>query len=75
MKDMILGLGDKFLAIIAVILYLAAIISGLGTMSSSFMLGLMTLIGGIVSVTLLFYFIYVLIDIRDNIRSLNNKEI
>lgn len=73
MKELVLNMGDKFLSIIAGVIYVIIIISGIGTMSQSFMLGLVTLISGIVGNTLLFYFIYNLIDIRDNIRVLNSQ--
>lgn len=74
MKNIILSLGDTFLAVIATIMFIAVIIIALGTMNQSFILGLMTLVGGTVTVTLLFYFIYILVDIRDNLRAINNKD-
>ena len=73
MKDKIQSFGDKFISIIAILSYLAVIVSGFGTMQASFLMGLMTIIGGVVSVTMLFYGIFIMIDIRDSLREIKNK--
>jgi len=76
MKDKIQSFGDKFISIIAILSYLAVIVSGFGAMQGyggSFWIGLVTIIGGAVSVTMLFYGIFIMIDIRDSLREIKNK--
>lgn len=67
-------MGDKFLTIVVALTYIVIIISGLVTMGQGFWAGVITIIGGIVGNTLLFYFIYNIIDIRDSLRSLNTQQ-
>lgn len=74
MKDIILNMGGKFLTIIVALSYIVIVISGIATMGQGFWIGLFTLLGGIVANTLLFYFIYNIIDIRDSLREINAKK-
>ena len=76
MKNMIQSLGDKFIAIVVILAYLGVIVAGIGAMQSyggNFLKGLMTMIGGFISVTMVFYGIFILIDIRDSLREIKNK--
>ncbi|MBL1242798.1 MAG: hypothetical protein COA39_000100 [Sulfurimonas sp.] len=74
-KNIILKSGDMIISVAAVISYLAVIISAVGMMSQkwTFGQGLMTLIGGIIGVTIAFYFIFIIIDIRDSMREIKKS--
>jgi len=72
MKDLVLSLGVKFINVIAVISLIAVVLASLGQMADAgFIAGLVTLVVGVIGVTMAFFFIYLLIDIRDGIRDLN----
>lgn len=74
MKDLVLSLGEKFLNIIAIICLVGVVLGGIMQMGAiGFIGGLITIIVGVIGVVLAFFFIYLLIDIRDGIRALNKS--
>lgn len=73
MKDIILRLGDKFLAVVVTLSYVAILISGISAMGQSFWNGLLALVVGFVLNTLLFFFIYNIIDIRESLREISKR--
>ncbi|MGJ0344056.1 hypothetical protein NG788_05415 [Aliarcobacter cryaerophilus] len=74
MKDLILSMGEKLLNIAVIIGIIAVIFSGFGVMfSMGFFSGLLTILIGVIAITILTYFIYLLIDIRD--KSLKTNEL
>ena len=76
MKNFIQSFGDSFISIIAVIAYISVVISGIGAMqgyTGSFIAGILVILGGFVSVTMVFYILFVLIDIRDSLREIKKQ--
>lgn len=74
MKDFIQLIGDKFLTLIVLISYGVVVILGIiSWVHESFFTFLITIIMGGVLVSLTFYFIYLIIDIRDSLREIKNK--
>jgi len=77
MKNIIQSIGDKFIAIALILFYIGSIIAGFGAMSGyggSFFIGIGTMIGGLLSTTMIFYGIYIMIDIRDSLREIKDKK-
>lgn len=70
-KKFVVQFGEIIINILVVLGLLAAIITGFGAMKWSFIGGLITLIGGVAGVVVLAFVIYLLIDIRDNLKNLN----
>lgn len=76
MKNFIQSFGDSFISIIAVIAYFSVVVSGIGAMqgyTGSFIAGILVILGGFVSVTMVFYILFVLIDIRDSLREIKKQ--
>lgn len=74
MKDFIQLIGDKFLTLIVLISYGIVVILGIVSwVHESFFTFLITIIIGGLLVSLIFYFIYLIIDIRDSLREIKNK--
>jgi len=76
MKDFIQSIGDKFLAIFVVLAYIGVLAAGINSMqgyNGGFWAGMGVIIGGFLSVSMFFYSIYVLIDIRDSLREIKDK--
>lgn len=70
-KKFVVQFGEIIINILVVLGLLAAVIAGFGTMKWSFIGGLITLFGGVAAVVVLAFVIYLLIDIRDNLKNLN----
>lgn len=76
MKNLIQTFGDSFITIIAAIAYIGVVVSGIAAMqgyTGSFMGGILVIIGGFISVTMVFYILFVLIDIRDSLREIKKQ--
>jgi hypothetical protein len=74
-KNLILNWGSKLLDAIVAILLLIVIVGSIITMFNvSFGAGLGMLLGGIVWIVIMFFVIYVLIDIRDSLKQIAEKE-
>ncbi len=70
-KKFVVQFGEIIINILVVLGLLAAVIAGFGAMKWSFIGGLITLFGGVAAVVVLAFVIYLLIDIRDNLKNLN----
>lgn len=76
MKNLIQTFGDSFITIIAAIAYIGVVVNGIAAMqgyTGSFMGGILVIIGGFISVTMVFYILFVLIDIRDSLREIKKQ--
>jgi hypothetical protein len=76
MKEFIQLIGDKFLAIVVILAYIGVVVGGITTMqgfNGGFWAGIGTMIGGFLAVSMFFYGIYILIDIRDSLREIKSK--
>ena len=74
MKKIIQNLGDSFINIVAILAYILVIFTGISSMQFSVMAGLGYTIIGIVSVTMIFYVLFILIDIRDSLRAIKSEK-
>lgn len=70
-KKFVVQFGEIIINILVVLGLLAAVIAGFGAMKWYFIGGLITLVGGVAAVVVLAFVIYLLIDIRDNLKNLN----
>lgn len=73
LKNIIVKSGEIIINVLVILGLLGSLIAGLTAMSYSFIGGLMTLIGGVSGVIIVAFVVYLLIDIRDNLKQLNNK--
>jgi uncharacterized membrane protein len=73
LKNIIVKSGEIIINVLVVLGLLGSLIAGFTAMSYSFIGGLMTLIGGVAGVVIVAFVVYLLIDIRDNLKQLNNK--
>lgn len=71
LKNFIIQSGELIINVLVVIGLLIALVSGIGAMQFSFMMGLVTLLAGVAGVILLAFVLYLLIDMRDNLKQLN----
>lgn len=74
LKNLIVTSGELIINVLVILGLLGSLIAGFAAMSYSFMGGLITLIGGIVGVVIVAFVVYLLIDIRDNLKQLNNSK-
>ena len=72
LKNLIVKSGEIIINTLVVLGLLGSLIAGFGAMSYSFIAGIMTLVGGVAGVIVLAFVIYLLIDIRDNLKNLNS---
>jgi hypothetical protein len=73
LKNFIITSGELIINVLVVIGLIIAVIGGFTAMQFSFFGGLLTLLSGAAGVVLLAFILYILIDIRDNLKQLNNK--
>lgn len=66
-KNFILGLGPILIDIAVFFALLASVILGISAMTYNFFIGLISMLGSIVSVAVCAYIIYLVIDIRDHL--------
>ncbi len=72
-KKFIVQFGELIINVLVIFGLFVSVVAGLSTMTSYFIFGLITLVSG-VAITILFAFVvYILIDIRDQLKQLNNK--
>ncbi len=74
LKNFIIQSGELIINALVVIGLLIALIAGISAMQFSFMGGLMALLAGVAGVVLLAFVLYLLIDIRDNLKELNSNK-
>ncbi len=74
LKNFIIQSGELIINALVIIGLLIALIAGISAMQFSFMGGLMALLAGIAVVVLLAFVLYLLIDIRDNLKELNKNK-
>lgn len=74
LKNFIIQSGELIINALVVMGLLIALIAGISAMQFSFMGGLMALLAGIAVVVLLAFVLYLLIDIRDNLKQLNSNK-
>lgn len=74
LKNFIIQSGELIINALVVMGLLIALIAGISAMQFSFMGGLMALLAGIAVVVLLAFVLYLLIDIRDNLKELNSNK-
>lgn len=72
-KNFIIQFGEIIINILVILGLIVAVIGGLGAMKFSFIGGLITLVGGVAGVVLFAFIVYLLIDIRDNLKNLNRE--
>lgn len=73
LKKFVLQFGEIIINVLVGLGLLGVLISSFGTMQYSFMGGLMMLIGGTAAVIVMAFVVFLLIDIRDNLKQLNDK--
>ncbi len=73
LKEFIVKSGEMIINVFVVLGFISSIISGLATMRFSFFGGLMTMCIGVAVVILVTFVLYLLIDIRDNLKQLNKE--
>lgn len=73
LKNLVIQSGEIIINVMVVLGLFGSLIAGFGAMSYSFIGGLMTLIGGVSGVIVIAFVVYLLIDIRDNLKQLNDK--
>lgn len=75
MKSFILGIGRFLIDIQCAICLIATLVGGIYmiTLGDSLFYGLGILIGGIILTTCIFYFVYIVVDIRDSLQELNKR--
>lgn len=74
LKNFIITSGELIINALVIIGLVVSAVSGLVAMKFSFFGGLLTLISGVAGVVLVAFILYIMIDIRDNLKLLNNKE-
>lgn len=74
LKNFIIQSGELIINALVIIGLLIALIAGISAMQFSFMGGLMALLAGVAVVVLLAFVLYLLIDIRDNLKELNKNK-
>jgi len=75
LKKFIQAFGDSFISFIVAISYIVVVMSGFAAMKMSMMYGLMLIIGGVMSITMIFYVLFILIDIRDSLRTIKEQKL
>lgn len=73
MKNFVVGLGRYLIDISAWLYLLAVVIMTISAMSLSVLNGLLTLVGGLIFFVLIFYLLYLLMSINDNIQAIREK--
>ncbi len=73
MKNFVISFGEKLVNIAFVLSCLGVIVGGFGMMTQSFIMGLLIIIFGFCGVVMTFLIIYLVFDIRQNIKELNEK--
>ena len=73
LKDLIVKSGELIINVLVILGLISSVLAGFAAMSYSVIGGLMTMIGGVAGVIVVAFVVYLLIDIRDNIKQLNNK--
>ncbi len=73
LKNFVVQFGEMIINILVVVGLLIALIAGVTAMKYSFIGGLISLVGGVAGVIVFAFVIYLLIDIRDNLKQLNEK--
>lgn len=71
LKSFIITSGELIINALVIIGLIVAVFGGLAAMKFSFFGGLLTLISGVAGVVLVAFILYILIDIRDNLKILN----
>lgn len=71
LKNFVVQFGEMIINILVVVGLLIALIAGVTAMKYSFIGGLISLVGGVAGVIVFAFVIYLLIDIRDNLKQLN----
>ena len=73
MKDFIVNCGNGLINFCACLLLIIIVLCGIGCMFSNPIVGLGVLIGGFIVFVLSFYFLYMLMDIRDSLIEIKNN--
>jgi len=71
LKNFIIQSGELIINVMVVVGLLIALVAGISAMKYSFIMGLVTLLTGVAGVILLAFVLYLLIDMRDNLKQLN----
>ena len=71
LKKFIIQSGELIINVLVLVGLLIALVSGIGAMKYSFIMGLVTLLTVVAGVILLAFVLYLLIDMRDNLKQLN----
>lgn len=74
LKNFVVQFGEMIINILVVVGLLIALIAGVTAMKYSFIGGLISLVGGVAGVIVFAFVIYLLIDIRDNLKQLNENK-
>lgn len=72
-KKFIIQFGELIINVLVGLGLFISVIGGISAMTSSFIFGLITLVSGVAVTTLFAFVVYILIDIRDQLKQLNNK--
>ena len=75
LKNLIIKSGELIINVIVIIGVLFGVISGLAMMRYSFFSGLILMITSIAGVVMLAFFVYLLIDIRDNLVEIKKQTV
>ena len=74
-KNFILNFGTKLLDVIVILSLIFVTLVALGVMfSQSFVMGLIVLVAGLIQVIVIFYLIYLFVDIRDLLKQYLEKQ-
>lgn len=73
MKNFIVNCGNGLINFCAWLLLIIIVLLGIGYMFTNAGVGLGILIGGFIVFVLSFYFLYMLMDIRDNLKEIKNN--
>ncbi len=74
LKNFIITSGELIINALVIIGLIVAVIGGLAAMKFSFFGGILTLLSGVAGVVLVAFILYIMIDIRDNLKLLNKKD-
>ena len=74
LKKLVVTWGETLINVFVVVGFLIAIIAGIAVMQMSAIGGFILMLVVASSVVLAVYVLYILIDIRDNLKEMNNRE-
>lgn len=74
MKDFVLSNGRKLIDVAAILSIVVLLIMSIGLMTQNFFFGLAYLVMGVIGFFVMFFMVYLFIDIRDSLKTLIDQK-